>query len=147
MILRKSPVHLLDANVALALLHQNHIHNRAAEKWFDTPGLQWAMCAFTEAAVLRFLTRPATGELNMAHAAAALEALKRQPGYRFQAISSDWRTLTQPFSQRIQGHNQVTDAFLLGLAVRENLVLTTFDKAMLHLAGEHRNFVRVLEAT
>ena len=40
---------------------------------------------------------------------------------------------------------QVTDAYLLGLAMREELVLTTFDKALMHLAGEHRQQVLVLE--
>lgn len=52
--------HLLDVNMVLALLDRAHIHNERVEKWFDTPGLQWAMCAFTEARVLRFSTRPKT---------------------------------------------------------------------------------------
>ena len=75
-----------------------------------------------------------------------LERLRRRPGYCFQPITADWQTLTTPFAKRIHGHNQVTDAYLLGLAVREGLVLTTFDKALLHLAGEHRAHVLVLGA-
>ena len=75
-----------------------------------------------------------------------LERLKRRPGYRFQPITADWQTLTAPFARRIHGHNQVTDAYLLGLAVREGLVLATFDMAILHLAREHKANVLVLGA-
>lgn len=146
MILAKLRVHLLDVNLVLALLDQAHVHNEAAEQWFSTPGLQCALCAFTEAGVLRFLTRPKTGDMSMEQVTAMLERLKIQPGFRYQPITADWQTLTKPFSRRVHGHNQVTDAYLLGLAVREGLVLTTFDKAILHLAGEHQKHVLVLEA-
>jgi hypothetical protein len=41
----------------------------------------------------------------------------------------------------------VTDAYLLGLAVRERLALVTLDKAVVYLAGnEHRKHVLLLEA-
>lgn len=143
----KAPVHLFDVNVLLALLDQAHTNNTAAEEWFDTPGLQWALCPFTEAGVLRFFTRPKTGEMSMGQVTAMLERLKQHPGYHYQLITADWLTLTVPFLKRLHGHNQVTDAYLLGLAVREDLVLTTFDKALLHLAGEHRKYVLVLEAS
>jgi len=33
------------------------------------------------------------------------------------------------------GHQQVTDAYLLGLAVKENGVLVTFDRGIKYLAG------------
>lgn len=138
-------VHLLDVNVAIALLDQAHVHNREAEEWFDTPGLQWTLCAFTEAGVLRFFTRPKTGDMTMLQATAMLESMKRQPGYRYQPILADWQTLTEPFFHQLHGHRQVTDAYLLGLAMREGLVLTTFDRAILHMAAEHRKHVLVLE--
>ncbi len=146
MILAEPAVHLLDVNVVLALLDQAHVHNEAAEEWFAMPGLQWALCAFTEAGVLRFLTRPKVGEMSTEQVTAMLESLKQQPGYRYQPITADWQTLVKPFFKRVHGHNQVTDAYLLGLAVREGLVLTTFDKALLHLAGEHGKHILVLEA-
>ncbi len=82
----------------------------------------------------------------MERATAMLERLKRRPGYGFQPISAEWGALTASFSRRIHGHNQVIDAYLLGLAVQEGLVLTTFDKALLHLVGEHKRHVLVLEA-
>jgi predicted nucleic acid-binding protein len=133
-------------NVVLALLDQAHVHNERVEQWFDTPGLNWALCAFTEAGVLRFLTRPRTGGMTMEQATLMLARLRQQPGYHYQPITADWQTLTSPFFKRVHGHNQVTDAYLLGLAVREGLVLTTFDTALLHLAGENKKHILLLKA-
>ncbi len=141
----ETPVHLLDVNVVLALLDQDHVHNRTVQRWFDTPGLQWALCAFTEAGMLRFFTRPNTGAMSMDQASAMLEHLKRHTGYHYYPIAADWQELSRPFRKRLHGHNQITDAYLLGLAIQEGLVLTTFDKALLHLAGEHGEHVLVLE--
>ena len=83
----------------------------------------------------------------MEQANVLLEELKKEPGYHYQPIDVDWQTLTKPFSKRLQGHKQITDAYLLGLAMRKKLVLATFDKGIMHLAGEHADFVRVLETT
>ena len=141
------PLHLLDVNAGVAVLDHDHMHNESAEEWFDTPGLQWALCAFSEAGIVRFFTRAKSGAMSMQHVTAMLERLKQRPGYHYQPINADWQTLTKPFSKRLHGHNQVTDAYLLGLAVREGLVLTTFDKALLHLAGEYKRHVLVLEAS
>ena len=82
----------------------------------------------------------------MSEATAILKQLAKHPGYRYLPITADWQTLCAPFFPRLYGTKQVTDAYLLGLAVREGLVLTTFDKALLHLAGEHRKHVLMLEA-
>ena len=81
----------------------------------------------------------------MEQATAMLDRLKQEPGYHYQPITADWQTLTNPFSKRLHGHNQVTDAYLLGVAVREGLTLATFDTAILHLAGEHRKHILILE--
>jgi hypothetical protein len=49
--------------------------------------------------------------------------------------SGIWVDLTAPFAARISGHQQVTDAFLLGLAIKENGVLVTFDKGIQYMAS------------
>ena len=123
------------------------LHHKLVEDWFGSSGLQWALCAFTEADVLRFFTRPKTGSLSMEQVTAMLDTLKQQPGFYYLPITADWQTLTRPFSKRLHGHNQVTDAYLLGVAVREELTLATFDTAILHFAGEYREDVLTLEAS
>ena len=142
----KAPRYLLDVNAVVALLDEDHTQHRVVTEWFDTAGLQWALCPFTEAGLLRYMTRPKTGDLSVEEATAMLARLTQEPGYHYQPITADWRTLCSPFFPRLFGHNQITDAFLLGLAVHEGLVLATFDRAILHLAGEHSRHVLVLQA-
>jgi toxin-antitoxin system PIN domain toxin len=142
--LPKGPLYLLDVNVLIALLDEEHIHHPVVTEWFDTPGLQWALCPFTEAGLLRHMTRPNIGDLNMEEATAMLAQLTREPGYHYQPMTADWPTLCGEFFKRIFGHRQITDAYLLGLAVREGMVLTTFDRAILFLAGERKKNVLIL---
>jgi uncharacterized protein len=52
----------------------------------------------------------------------------------------------QPFQERLFGHRQVTDAYLLGLAIKNKGRLVTLDRGIEVLAGEgHGQHVTVLE--
>lgn len=138
--------HLLDVNVLIALLNKDHVHRGLVLKWFDDPGLDWGVCPLTEAGFLRVATNPKFGSRTMAAAAAILADLATHPGYRFWPVTVGWATLAAPFTERIFGHQQVTDAYLLGLAVKEAGVLVTLDKAILYLAGpQHSKHVLLLE--
>ena len=137
-------LHLVDVNVLVARLFERHEHHHPAVEWFDTPDLQWALCPWTEGGFLRYATRP--DRLSMGEATGILDELARHPGYHYHPIAYNWRTLTKPFFQRLHGHKQVTDAYLLGLAIHDRLVLATFDQRILHLAGEHSQHVHVLGA-
>jgi uncharacterized protein len=137
--------YLLDLSLVIALVSEDHIHHSSAMEWFDTPELKWALCAFTEAGLLRFLTHPKIRDLPMDEAVAILSSLKREAGYHYLPVMADWHQATAPFAARLHGHKQITDAFLLGIALQEGFILTTFDKAILHLAGEHRQQVHLLE--
>lgn len=131
------PRYLLDVNVFVALLAENHIHHRLVTDWFNaTPQLQWALCPFTEAGFLRNATAPRPGQITMREATAVLAKMTEHPGYRYLPINTNWPTLSAPFASRLYGTKQVTDAYLLGLAIQHNLILVTLDKALLHLAGK-----------
>ena len=146
MSLSKAPRYLLDVNVFLALLSENHIHHQLVTTWFNTPGLRWAICPFTEAGFLRNATAPRSGQITMSEATAVLARMAQQPGYHYLPIAAGWQTLCSPFFTRLYGTKQVTDAYLLGLALREGLVLVTMDKAIIHLAGnEHSKLVLLLK--
>jgi toxin-antitoxin system PIN domain toxin len=140
---------LLDLNVLIALTDDTHQHYRRAWNWLKSPGQQsWGICPLTEAGYVRVTTNPAAhrGARTLAKSAAVLEELAREPGYCYWPITESWAALTAPFADRIFGHQQVTDAYLLGLAIKENGVLVTFDKAIQYMAGSQfsRN-LRVLE--
>ena len=130
------PRYLLDVNVFLALLSENHIHHRLVTIWFNTPDLWWCICPFTEAGFLRNATAPRSGQITMSEATAVLMRMTQTSGYHYLPIGADWRTLCSPFFKRLYGTRQVTDAYLLGLAVQNDLVLVTMDKAITHLAGD-----------
>ena len=144
--LSKAPLYLFDVNVVVALLMEDHTHYRLVTEWFNaTPDLGWAVCAFTETGFLRTVTAPRHSQITMSEATKILEKLKEHPGYRYLPITADWHTLCSPFYRRLYGTKQVTDAFLLGLAVHEGFILVTLDRALLHLAGEaYKSHVLVL---
>lgn len=71
----------------------------------------------------------------MEQAIAILQVLKERDDYWYCTIHESWVPLTAPFAARIFGHQQVTDAYLLGLAIKEDSVLVTFDKGIQAMAG------------
>ncbi len=57
-------------------------------------------------------------------------------------------SLTARFAARITGHQQVTDAYFLGLAIKEDGVLVTFDRGLTYMAGpEFSRNLLVLESS
>jgi len=135
---------LLDLNVLIALTEPGHTHHLQAQQWFDFLRLgQWGICPLTEAGFIRVTANPRfhPGPHTVAEAIAILQALKKHPDFRYWAIAKSWVDLTARFAKQIVGHQQVTDAYLLGLAADEDDVLITFDKGMRQMAGPelHRN--------
>jgi toxin-antitoxin system PIN domain toxin len=138
--------YLFDVNIVVALIDPDHVHHRKVRQWIKTVQLPWGTCAFTEAGFVRIATDRRTGMFTVKEANEALELLSRGPRFQFWPIHAGWAKLAAPFLHRIMGHQQITDAYLLGLAVNENGVLATLDKGIRHLAGErYAKHVLVLE--
>jgi toxin-antitoxin system PIN domain toxin len=139
--------YLADVNILIALLDEDHIHHKLVLKWFDASDEdEFGVCAFTEAGFLRVTTNPKAGSHSIESALDALASLNNHAGYRFWPISEGWCSLAAPFIERVFGHQQITDAYLLGLAVKEDGVLVTMDKAIQYLAGkQYSKNVLVLE--
>jgi toxin-antitoxin system PIN domain toxin len=129
------PKYLLDVNVLIALTEPEHPHHEYVTKWFETPGLDWGLCPFSEAGFLRVSTNPKAGAHSLRESTNVLAEFANRPGYRFWPIATAWADLAAPFRERIFGHQQITDAYLLGLAVKEDGVLVTLDKAIQFMAG------------
>ena len=104
-------------------------------KWFDSQARNWGLCAFSEAGFLRTSANPKAGNLTVGDATDLLAALAERPGCSYWPITAGWASLSAPFSDRVFGHQQIADAFLLGLAIKENGVLVTLDKAIRYMAG------------
>ncbi len=130
--------YLLDVNVLAALSSDENENFQKAHKWLGTlAGDEWAICPLTEAGYMRLATNPAVrlGPVSFARATDVLADLRQLPGYRYWPMTESWTTLTAPVADRIFGHQQVTDAYLLGLAIKEDGVLVTFDKGIKYMAG------------
>ena len=145
---------LLDLNVLIALMDSGHQHYSKAQDWFISSGNDHVgLCPLTEAGFLRVTTNPSYRPKPriFGEAIAVLQVLKEHPRfahplYGYWEIDKSWVEVTAPFASRIRGHQQVTDAYLLGLAIKENGVLVTFDKGIHYMAGaEFRQHIRLLE--
>jgi toxin-antitoxin system PIN domain toxin len=134
-----SEKYLLEVNVLAALTSDEHEHYQRAHDWLDSLDKydEWAICPLTDAGYIRLAANPATrvGPGSIRRATEVLAEIQKLPGYSFWPITESWLTLTAPFATRISGHRQVTGAFLLGLAIREDGVLVTFERGLKYLAG------------
>jgi toxin-antitoxin system PIN domain toxin len=134
-----STEYLLDVNALIALADPDHQHHEAIENWFVNsidPKHTWAICPLAEAGFVRVTTNPAySNPLTIEQALAVLNGHATQSGYRYWALSDPWLVLAAPFIGRLFSHRQVTDSYLLGLAIKNNGVLVTFDKGLGYLAG------------
>lgn len=141
---------LLDLNALIALGDHDHEHHAAMQRWFISSGREdWGVCPLTEAGFIRGTTNPnyRPASRTIAQAQAVLADFAAHSGYRYWPIAEKWAELTAPFSARLLGHQQVTDAYLLGMAVKEGGVLVTFDKGIRYLAGaEYSGNVLVLDS-
>jgi toxin-antitoxin system PIN domain toxin len=122
----------------IALLEPGHDFFQKAQEWFKSLGRDdWGVCPLTEIGFVRITTNPSfyPGPRTHEQATSILVELANRPGYRYWPLTGSWTALTAPFAVRISGHQQVTDAYLLGLAIKEKGVLVTFDKGIRYMAG------------
>ena len=120
--------YLPDVNVLLALTIRGHECYSIATQWFAARGSsEFLLCPLTETGFLRLSSDPKVGNKQLRDAIFLLREFSTLPGFRYRPIPDSWLNLTAPFIWRLHGHKQVTDAYLLGLAVHEKAVLVTLD--------------------
>lgn len=122
---------LLDVNVLVALFDPDHVHHEAAHAWFARHRAEgWATCPLTENGLVRVVSHPAyaPGAGWAALAVGRLRAFGQASDHRFwpDDVSLTDATLFDLASGL--PHRQVTDLYLLGLAVRHGGRLATFDR-------------------
>lgn len=131
------PAFLLDVNALLALMWPRQEHHSVVETWFLTTGRKhWATCPITEAGCVRLLSNPSAtpGALRVSEALHVLATNLKQPGHVSWHDDVDLLTSIAPCSGRLQGYRQITDAYLLGLAIRHKAHLVTLDGGIAALA-------------
>jgi toxin-antitoxin system PIN domain toxin len=123
---------LFDVNVLIALLDADHIGHNAATSWFATHIEHgWASCPITENGTARIMAT--TGYPNPLPLAAILQRLAIAKATEHHRFWPDDVSLTdgEIFNHaELLGPKQITDRYLLALAVRNNGRFVTFDQAI-----------------
>jgi predicted nucleic acid-binding protein len=129
-------VYLPDVNVLIAMSDPSHVSHSVAVVWHRSIGAAtFCLCPITEAGFVRLMVTPSVGGLSMSDAILLLHEIAALPNVSHLPVSPSWLELIQPLAPRLQGYRQVTDALLLGLAIRANAILVTLDRSIQALAG------------
>lgn len=130
---------LPDLNVLTALLWPAHEHHEAAHRWFHArAGSGWATCSLTQLGFVRIVSNPTFSRdaLSPTAAITLLGDNLKHPAHEFWLEDREVPDAVKGLQSRLQGHQQVSDAYLLALATHRKGVLATFDRGLRTLAGE-----------
>jgi len=121
---------LLDVNVLIALHDVDHVHHRVASQWFvDHADFGWASCTLTQYGCLRIMSQP--NYSNPQPLSQIVRMLRRSTQSASHAFwSDDFSLLDAERFEHLHIHSarQLTDLYLLALAVRHAGRLVSFDQ-------------------
>jgi uncharacterized protein len=124
---------LLDINVLIALIDPAHVGHDAAHRWFEERGHKaWATCPLTENGVIRIVGHPKYPDApGPPSAVAAIVAeLRTLPGHIFWPDNISLVGAKHIDAAQMLTSGQVTDSYLLALAVVHEGQLATFDRRL-----------------
>ena len=121
---------LLDVNVLIALLDAQHLHHRVAKRWFiENLARGWATCPLSQNGCARILSQPAySNSISTARALEKIADACSQPEHEFWPDSISLVDPKIARVDRIHGPRQLTDIYLLALAVNRGGKLVTLDE-------------------
>lgn len=123
---------LLDVNFVLALIDPDHIfHQRTHEWWSANHDRGWASCPITENGFVRILSRPNYSQTTsfLPHEAVSdLRDFAENTDHEFWPDRISILDSSVFDANRIIGPKQITDIYLLALAVKNNGCLVTLDQ-------------------
>jgi toxin-antitoxin system PIN domain toxin len=123
---------LFDVNVLIAMIDEDHEHHGKAHEWWTANiSAGWATCPLTENGLVRIMSQ--SRYKSPISATFAIDLLAEQIGQTDHAFWPDdvsLRDSTWFDPDRILGPNQITDAYLLALAVKNGGRLATFDRSI-----------------
>ena len=117
-------------------------------KWFARHrGKGWATCPLTEAGFVRIVSNAAFSRdaVTPREAAGVLAANTAAKDHAFWPDELPFADAIAFAGARLVGHQQVTDAYLLGLAIRRRGVLATLDERIATLTEPRTKERKALE--
>jgi uncharacterized protein len=124
-------IYLLDVNVLVALFDPAHRNHDEAHRWFArNRKYGWATCPITIDGCIRILSNPVypTLDSSPSDVAQLIQIACSSGGHHFWEDSVSLLDESLFRLSAIRGHQKITDAYLLGLAVRNHGALATFDQ-------------------
>lgn len=123
---------LLDVNVLVALLDQQHIDHDRAREWLEVAVRDgWATCPITENGFVRIVSQPRyTNPVAPSLAVELLAGACGSPAHEFWADDVSVLDPAVIDASRLHGPRQVTDAYLLALAAARGGRFATFDRTV-----------------
>lgn len=126
-------IHLLDVNVLIALLDSDHVAHEDAHHWFAATADQgWATSAITENGFLRIVGSPSyrPDPWPLDRLIEVLRNLCDHDGHRFWPEDFSLLDESRVRHDQLTRSAQLTDTYLLALAVRNGGRLATFDRRL-----------------
>jgi uncharacterized protein len=129
--------YLLDVNVLIALAWPEHRQHSQVRAWFaknSTKG--WATCPLVQAGFVRIVSNPAFSSRSVLvqEAIEGLAISLRDDAHQFWPDSISFPEAVRILKEPIGGHQQVTDAYLVALAMQNRGKLATLDRKILQFA-------------
>lgn len=123
---------LFDVNVLIAIIDEGHEHHRRAHDWWAANlSAGWATCPLTENGMVRIMSQSRyKAPISTTFAIDLLAEQIEQTDHAFWPDDISLRDNDWFDPDRILGPNQITDAYLLALAVKNEGRLATFDRSI-----------------
>jgi toxin-antitoxin system PIN domain toxin len=124
---------LLDVSLLIALIDPAHVGHDAAHRWFEAEGHRaWATCPLTENGVIRIVGHPKYPNTpgSPAVIASIVAQLRTLPGHAFWPDDISLAGADHVDPAQILTSGQVTDSYLLALAVIHEGRLATLDRRL-----------------
>jgi len=125
---------LFDVNMLIALFDPDHLfHEKAHDWWSQNRNLGWASCTLTENGLIRILSNPKYSPERPFTPVEILEKLQMYIHQSDHVLLLESSSLLDQTLYKIQAQcrsAEITDIFLLGLAVRNQMRLVTFDRGI-----------------
>ncbi len=120
---------LLDVNVLIALLDPDHVSHPVAMRWFEENAHHgWASCPITQNGCVRVMCHPAYPNAPSPQMIVErLAAATASPVHEFWPDDISLLDDAVVEATRLHGPRQITDVYLLAMAVRRKGRLVTFD--------------------
>jgi len=123
---------LFDVNVLLAVLQPDHVHFERAQRWWKAnEQYGWASCPLTQNGFVRILSKQSYPKpLPAAEAVIRLIEQTERTDHRFWTDNLSIADQTVFDATGILRPNQITDVYLLALAVKNDGRFATLDESI-----------------